>query len=97
MMLSFSLVLYFYGLLFEEILKRVESTRGGLTVVTSDRELATRVRARGAATLTAEDFLSRIAAPDPATGEKESSKPSPTQADTEHWLEIFRDNGDKRG
>jgi predicted RNA-binding protein with PIN domain len=71
----------------EEILKRVEALGPGrATVVTSDRGLADRARARGARILTAEEFLSRLERPRSGPA---SEKPSPDAEDVERWLEEF--------
>ncbi len=76
----------------EVIVSRIDSMqRGAATVVTSDRELARRVAARGAKVLTAEVFGARIEAK--KGDENRPSKPSPDPSDVDHWLEVFGKSG----
>ncbi len=77
----------------DEILRRVERRGGrGVTVITSDRGLADRARARGARVEPCEAFLRRVAParPDPP-GE---DKPEPVPDEVEYWLRVF---GARRG
>jgi len=72
----------------EEILRRVEKAGPGrATVVTSDRGLADRARARGASVVSAEAFLSRLERP---RGGPAPEKPAPSADDVEHWLAAFK-------
>ncbi len=79
----------------EEILRRIERQGGrGVTVVTSDRALAGRARARGARVEPCEAFLRRVA-PSPPEPQQED-KPDPDPGEVEYWLRVFgggRDSG----
>ena len=77
----------------EEILRRVERQGGrGVTVVTSDRALAGRVRARGARVESCEAFLRRVA-PAPSEPPRED-KPEPVPGEVEYWLRVFGEGRD---
>lgn len=71
----------------DDIVRQVEESRDprGVTVVTSDRALSTRVRNAGAKTLPPEKFWSRFGkSPHPA-GEREDP------VDVEEWMSYFED------
>jgi predicted RNA-binding protein with PIN domain len=74
----------------EEIIRRVDAGNPReITVVTSDRELADRVRARGARVLGSEAFwgkLTQAVSPDAS----DPAKPAPSPDDAEHWLKMFQ-------
>jgi predicted RNA-binding protein with PIN domain len=70
------------------LLERVEtaSDRGGLTVVTSDREVAERVRLYGARVVSSGQFANHLdARRDPV----EARDVSPSSEEVEEWLEVF--------
>lgn len=70
------------------ILRRVAQARNrqGLTVVTSDRELATEVARLGARVQSAEAFSAQLGQPEAQTSRKEQP---PTPAEVEQWLALF--------
>jgi predicted RNA-binding protein with PIN domain len=73
----------------DEIVARLESSqRKDITVVTSDRNLADRCRARGASILSAQLFVARLD-PISSKGSKTPEKPEPGPGEVERWLSIF--------
>ncbi len=70
------------------ILRRVAQARNrqGLTVVTSDRELAAGVARMGARVQSAEAFSAQLGQPEAQTSRKEQP---PSPAEVEQWLALF--------
>jgi predicted RNA-binding protein with PIN domain len=81
----------------DEILRRVaKQPSRGITVITSDRQLADRVRQRGARCEGCEAFWERLSKP---RGRRAAVPEKPTAApgDVEEWLELFRGARKRKG
>lgn len=73
----------------DEIISHLERTDSrNSTVVTSDRNLGERCRARGATVISAEQFLARLD-PAPSKGAKSSEKPEAGPDEVDRWLSVF--------
>ena len=88
-----------YGGSADDIIRRRVArarNRQGLTVVTSDRELADSVARLGARVQSAEAFAAQL---EPAEAEPSRREQPPTPAEVEQWLAIFRpkDKGKRAG
>lgn len=78
------------------ILRRVTQARNrqGLTVVTSDRELAIGVTGLGARVQSAESFSAQLGQPEAQTSRKEQP---PTPAEVDEWLALFGNDDEQHG
>jgi predicted RNA-binding protein with PIN domain len=73
----------------DEIITHLErAARKTVTVVTSDRNLAERCRARGASVISAGQFLARLD-PKPSKGMESSEKPESGPDEVDRWLSVF--------
>ncbi len=78
------------------IVRRVAQARDrqGLTVVTSDRELAERVAQLGARVQSAEAFAAQLGQPAAEPARREQP---PSPAEVEQWLALFGSGGKREG